>query len=64
MKKNKHMKNFESVTRRISVLRFEIQERQEELQHLAQALQDFEFSASVDLRSLKDDLGIKPVPMI
>lgn len=64
MKKNKHMKSFESVTRRICTLRFEIQERQEELQELAQALQDFEFSASVDLRSLKDDLGIKPVSMI
>lgn len=64
MKKNKHMKNFESVTRRISVLRFEIQERQEELQELAQALQDFEFSASVDLRSLKDDLGIQPAAIV
>ena len=62
--KKKHRKSHDAVTRRISVLRWEIDERKEELLELAQLLQQYEFSAQVDLRCLADDFDIKPVSLI
>jgi len=56
--KKKHTKNLEAIQGRISVLRFEISEREEELQELANHLADIELSLSVEVRTLKDEFGI------
>lgn len=59
MKANKkHTKNLEAVQARISVLRYEISVRKEELEELANHLADFELSLNVDIRGLKDEFGI------
>lgn len=54
MAKKKYTKNLESIQGRISVLRFEILERQEELAELAAELENFELQIKIDLRNLKD----------
>jgi excinuclease UvrABC helicase subunit UvrB len=61
--KKKHTKSYDTVTRRISNLQWEIQERMEELTELAELLQQYEFSASVDLRSLAE-MGVTPAPLV
>lgn len=59
MKANKkNTKNLEAVQARISVLRYEIAVRKEELEELANHLADFELSLNVDIRGLKDEFGI------
>lgn len=64
MAKRKHTKNLEAIQRRITVLRYEINERREELAELAVELQNYELSVEVDLRSLKLDLGIVPPALV
>lgn len=54
----KHTKNLESIQARISVLRYEISVRKEELEELANHLADIELTLSVDVRTLKDEFGI------
>jgi predicted RNase H-like nuclease (RuvC/YqgF family) len=54
----KNTKNLEAVQARISVLRYEIAVRKEELEELANHLADFELSLNVDIRGLKDEFGI------
>lgn len=56
--RKKHTKNLESIQARISVLRYEISVRKEELEELANHLADFELSLGVDVRNLKDEFGI------
>ena len=59
MKANKkNTRNLEAVQARISVLRYEIAVRKEELEELANHLADFELSLNVDIRGLKDEFGI------
>jgi len=59
MAKKKNTRSFEAIQGRISVLRYEIEERREELAELAAELQTFEFEAQLSLRMMKDD-GIEP----
>jgi hypothetical protein len=54
----KNTRNLEAVQARISVLRYEIAVRKEELEELANHLADFELSLNVDIRGLKDEFGI------
>jgi hypothetical protein len=63
MVKKKHTKSFEAIERRVSNLRFEIEERRQEFAELAELLQQYEFSASLDIRSIKD-MGISPKSLV
>lgn len=63
MAKKKHTRSFEAIQGRISVLRYEIEERRNELAELAAELQTFEFEIQLDLRMMKDD-GIEPKSLL
>ena len=56
--KKKHTKTFESVTRRISVVSYEIEQLKEEMQELVNHANDFQHNAEVTIRSIKNDYGI------
>ena len=56
--KKKHTKTFESVTRRISVVSYEIEQLKEEMQELVTHANDFQLNAEVTIRSIKNDYGI------
>lgn len=56
--KKKHTKTFESVTRRISVVSYEIEQLKEEMQELVNHANDFQLNAEVTIRSIKNDYGI------
>ena len=62
MAKKKYTKNLDTIQGRISVLRWEIEKRREELAELATELEAYELSVSLDLRTLKDE-GIVPAPL-
>lgn len=59
MRNKKRNRSFEAIQSRISILRFEIEERREELAVLATELQNFEFEIQLDLKTMKED-GIEP----
>lgn len=56
--KKKHTKTFESVTRRISVVGYEIEQLKEEMQELVNHANDFQLNAEVTIRTIKDEYGI------
>ncbi len=57
--KKKHIKNQESVSKRLVQVMWEIEQKREEVQELVNHLNDFKLIAEVDMRSATDATGIK-----